>query len=64
MLIHVTRFVDVQNELRALVRAEMQALSSTLKMEGRASAALMKELKEHLGGGLRSDVADDCRRVE
>ncbi len=46
MLIHVTRFVNVQNELRALVRAEMQGLSSTLKMEGRGTAALMKELKE------------------
>src|SRR5262249_54833481 len=32
MLIHVTRFVDVQAELRTLVRAEMQSLCSTLKM--------------------------------
>ena len=45
MLIHVTRFVDVQAELRSLVRAEMLALASTLKMEGGGNAALMKELK-------------------
>ena len=45
MLIHVTRFVNVQNELRGLVRAEMQDLSSTLRMEGRATEALMNELK-------------------
>ena len=45
MLVHVTRFVDVQSELRALVRAEMQSLSSILKMEGLANAELMKELK-------------------
>jgi hypothetical protein len=45
MLIHVTRFVNVQNELRTLVRAEIQGISSTLKMEGRGSVALMKELK-------------------
>jgi len=35
MLIHVTRFVDVQRELRGLVQAEMQNLSSTLRMEVR-----------------------------
>jgi hypothetical protein len=46
MLIHVTRFVDVQKELRNLVHAEMQGISSTLKMEGRENAVLMKELKQ------------------
>jgi hypothetical protein len=45
MLVHVTRFVGVQAELRALIRAEMQALASTLRMEGTGNAALMKELK-------------------
>ena len=45
MLVHVTRFVDVQSELRTLVRAEMQAIASTLKMEGTGNASLMKELK-------------------
>ena len=45
MLIHVTRFVDVQSELRTLVRAEMQALAGTLKMEGTGNASLMKEMK-------------------
>jgi hypothetical protein len=46
MLVHVTRFIDVQGELRGLIRAEVQALASTLKMEGKGNAALMKELKE------------------
>src|SRR3954463_12555974 len=46
MLIPVTRFVDVQGALRALVRSEMQALASTLKMEGNGHAALMRDLKE------------------
>ena len=45
MLVHVTRWVDVQTELRTLVRAEMQALASTLKMEGKGNANLIKELK-------------------
>jgi hypothetical protein len=45
MLVHVTRFVDVQAEIRNLIRAEMQALVGTLKMEGTGNAALMKELK-------------------
>jgi hypothetical protein len=45
MLIHITRFVDVQSELRTLVRGEMQAIVSTLKMEGAANASLTKELK-------------------
>src|SRR5262249_15635222 len=45
MLIHVTRFVDVQTELRALVWTEVQSLASTLKMEGNGKTALMKELK-------------------
>jgi len=45
MLVHVTRFIDVQTELRTLVRAEMQALTSTLKMEGTGNTALLKELK-------------------
>jgi len=45
MLVHVTRFIDVQAELRSLIRAEMQALASTLKMEGTGNTALMKELK-------------------
>lgn len=45
MLVHVTRFVDVQAQLRALVRAEVHALASTLKMEGSGNVALMKELK-------------------
>lgn len=45
MLIHVTRFVDVQKELKRLVHAEMQDISSTLKMEGREHNALMSELK-------------------
>jgi hypothetical protein len=46
MLIHVTRFVDVQRELKSLVHAEMQNISSTLKMEGQQNTALMAELKE------------------
>jgi len=46
MLIHVTRFVDVQRELRVLIQAEMQNLSSTLRMEGRENAALLKEFKQ------------------
>jgi hypothetical protein len=45
MLVHVTRFVDVQTELRNLIRAEMLVLTSTLKMEGTGNAGLMKELK-------------------
>ncbi len=45
MLIHVTRWVSVQRELRTLVRAEMEALSSTLRMEGGGNIALLKELK-------------------
>ena len=45
MLVHVTRFVDVQNELRALIRSEMQSIASTLKMEGLANETLLKELK-------------------
>lgn len=46
MLIHVTRFIDVQSELKALVRDEMQALCSTLKMEGTGNKSLLKELKD------------------
>jgi len=44
MLVHVTRFVDVQSELRNLIRSEMQTLASTLKMEGTGNSGLMKEL--------------------
>jgi hypothetical protein len=45
MLVHVTRFVDVQTEIKSLIRAEMVALTSTLKMEGTKNAGLLKELK-------------------
>src|SRR5271166_682997 len=46
MLIHVTRFVDVQARLKAKVKAEVEAISSTLRMEGKSNTALMKELEE------------------
>lgn len=46
MFIHVTRFVDVQARLKAKVKAEVEAISSTLRMEGKSNTALMKELEE------------------
>jgi hypothetical protein len=46
MLIHVTRFVNVQKEVHTLVKTEMESLSSTLRMEGRGRTQLMKEFKE------------------
>ena len=46
MLIHVTRFVDVQAQLKAKVRAEVESISSTLRMEGTSHDALMRELED------------------
>lgn len=45
MLIHVTRFVDVQAGIRELVEREVKLLASLLRMEGAQHAALLAELK-------------------
>ena len=46
MLIHVTRFVDVQSLLKAKVKAEVEAICSTLRMEGKSNVRLIKELED------------------
>jgi hypothetical protein len=46
MLIHVTRFIDVQSRLRAKVKDEVDAICSTLRMEGKSNTALLKEFED------------------